>query len=602
MPLLTSQFVTCPVCNGFGRNDKNLVCKECGGLGMGTFIKNDFLYWGYLMTPAKIIVRQSRRIFDVIILILLAGVGLAGFVSLLLWLGGHAVAPSGQIYLGRLLTFWRKQDAKILFFWIGLLCLLFAYVRLQRGRERFRPVKILKYWQWQKLQKQIQNIPNNWRELRSFRTNFDVSQSLDNTLLAIVEQAYFLAAAHQHREVLPAHVLGVLLEPPEKLKKNRHSQMTAQFFSRLDIFQGKIVPKLKDALESLEKVPEEKIAEPVISRDLKRALIESYVIARTAGHQRVSGQDVIAPLLLYEPLLQRLTAELGLTHRQIAHALAWLNASEAAAHKKLRRTQRRRLYRRLQRATNATATPLLNHFCTDITDAIRAGRLGVHIERPAVLEKIFTAASMGKRQLILCGQRGSGRYETIEALAERIVNDDVPAVLRNKRIFVLDLQKLTAEGGDMPLEKKFLVVLNEALVAGDVILAMRDVSEDLWQTATQAPKLFFLATAEQLVNAMPEDIIALAEPDEDELFSILAAQAVGLEEERSVSFNYEALATAARAAKENSDGKSILNSAIEILKTAAQNAATEKAVTAPGVAKAISQKTGVPYTKILKNV
>jgi len=607
MPNLSSQFVICPKCNGRGRINDKLICNECGGIGLGTFIKNDFLYWGYDLTPQKIIVRQSRRIFDAIVLTLLTATGAGGFVSLLLWLGANAVAPNGQMYLGQLLTFWREQDAKILFFWAGLLCLLFAYVRLRRAQERFRPVKLLKYWQWQKLQKQVQRVPNNWRELRSLRTNFDVAQSFDKVLLTILEQACVLAVVHGHREILPAHVLDVLLEPPAKLRKNKHSRAVTEFFTRLDIYHGKIVPKLKSAMESLEKTLPETYGTPVVSLELKKALIEGYVAARSNGHQRVVGQDVIAPLLIYGQLLQRLCDEFSLTPARIEHTVAWLNAAEIAARKKLRRyrRQRQRLYKRMQRATNAVATPLLNHFCTDITDAIRAGRLGVHIERPAALEKIFTAVSEGNRQLILAGERGSGRYETIEALAERIVNDDVPAALRNKKILVLDVDKLTAEGGEMPLEKKFLVVINEALIAGDIILTIRDISEELWRAAAQAQKLFFFTTAtEKFSPALAGCIIEVAQPNQDELFLILAAQAIAFEEEYTVLFNYEALATAARAAGERQEGESVLNGAIEILKTTAQQAAAtaEKKISAPTVAKAISQKTGVPYTKILKAV
>ena len=147
MSNLSSQFVTCPKCNGVGKTAANLVCNECGGIGLGTFIKNDFLYWGYDLTPAKIIVRQSQLIFDYVLDIIFLIAGAGGIISLGWWLNQNAVAANHKIYFGTLVSLWGGKHGLILYFWVGLLFLSFSWYRFQRRREKHPPVKILTYRQ-----------------------------------------------------------------------------------------------------------------------------------------------------------------------------------------------------------------------------------------------------------------------------------------------------------------------------------------------------------------------------------------------------------------------------------------------------------------------
>ena len=96
--------------------------------------------------------------------------------------------------------------------------------------------------------------------------------------------------------------------------------------------------------------------------------------------------------------------------------------------------------------------------------------------------------------------------------------------------------------------------------------------------------------------------IELAEPAGNILIQILASNAVALEQEYKVNFNYEALAVVAQAAKNHQSGEVLPGKAVRLLRQAAKSCAgaSDRNINADAAAKAIAGEVGMPYTKILK--
>src|SRR3989338_8587228 len=389
-----TQFITCYRCNGRGRSGAGRVCGECGGIGLGTFIKNDFFYWGYDILPAKIIIRQSQRVFDAVVLAALVLLGAYGLFSFFWWIAEWAVADTGQLYLGRILSFWGERDSRLLFFWLGLICLVFACFRWRRVLGRSQKVKLWRYSQLQKIKQQVQRVPNNWRELRFFRAKHDVSKSYDKDLIAIIERAYVLADSFRHRELLPLHIVVTLLNSEKKSQKSKQLQTVKEFFGRLDIHHGKVMPKLKAALEDLEQVSfsggSRTKQVTLLSQEVKKCLTEGYFEAQEHKHERGQILDIITPLLANGPFLLKLCDDLGITQPQVERTVSWLVLQTRPA-REIYRRQRERWRHQLRRATNAVATPVLNHFCAGMNEAARAGKNGLTVERAGVLREIFSS-------------------------------------------------------------------------------------------------------------------------------------------------------------------------------------------------------------------
>ena len=81
-----------------------------------------------------------------------------------------------------------------------------------------------------------------------------------------------------------------------------------------------------------------------------------------------------------------------------------------------------------------------------------------------------------KNNPCLVGEAGVGKTAVVEAFSKKIVRGEVPDILRNKRIFALDLTALLAGAkyrGDF--EERFKSCLDEAASAGNVILFIDEI-------------------------------------------------------------------------------------------------------------------------------
>ena len=118
------------------------------------------------------------------------------------------------------------------------------------------------------------------------------------------------------------------------------------------------------------------------------------------------------------------------------------------------------------------STPTLNQFGADLTKQAREGKLDPVIGRKDEIERVIQILSRRtKNNPCLTGEPGVGKTAVIEGLAEKIVLNDVPELLRNKRIVTLDITSMIAGAkyrGDF--EERIKKCLNEVKKVGDVIL------------------------------------------------------------------------------------------------------------------------------------
>ncbi len=87
----------------------------------------------------------------------------------------------------------------------------------------------------------------------------------------------------------------------------------------------------------------------------------------------------------------------------------------------------------------------LGTFGTDLTARAKAGTLDPVIGRDAQIERMVTILSRRtKNNPVLIGEPGVGKTAIVEGLAQRIVHEDVPDYLLDKRIIQLDLAAMIA--------------------------------------------------------------------------------------------------------------------------------------------------------------
>ncbi|RME40584.1 MAG: ATP-dependent Clp protease ATP-binding subunit [Planctomycetota bacterium] len=117
-------------------------------------------------------------------------------------------------------------------------------------------------------------------------------------------------------------------------------------------------------------------------------------------------------------------------------------------------------------------TPALDSFGRDLTEIARQGKLDPVIGRTREIERLIQIlCRRQKNNPVLLGEAGVGKTAIVEGLAQRIVSGDIPELLADKRIVVLDLAMMVAGTKYRgQFEERIKAVMNEVRRAGNVIL------------------------------------------------------------------------------------------------------------------------------------
>ena len=114
----------------------------------------------------------------------------------------------------------------------------------------------------------------------------------------------------------------------------------------------------------------------------------------------------------------------------------------------------------------------LKEFGTDLTQKARDGKLDPVIGRAGEIERVMQILSRRqKNNPLLIGEPGVGKTAVAEGLAQLIVSNQVPDILRGKRLLTLDVSALVAGSkyrGEF--EDRLKKCIKEVKEAGDIIL------------------------------------------------------------------------------------------------------------------------------------
>ncbi len=119
---------------------------------------------------------------------------------------------------------------------------------------------------------------------------------------------------------------------------------------------------------------------------------------------------------------------------------------------------------------------VLERYCQNITDLAKKGKLDPVIGRHEEIRRVIQILSRRtKNNPVLIGEPGVGKTAIIEGIAQRIVNNDVPESLKNKKIYALDLGLLIAGAKYQgEFEDRLKSVLKEIEESGDSIILFID--------------------------------------------------------------------------------------------------------------------------------
>lgn len=140
---------------------------------------------------------------------------------------------------------------------------------------------------------------------------------------------------------------------------------------------------------------------------------------------------------------------------------------------------------RPERKTN-TFGGEIEKYGVNLTQKAREGKIDPVIGRKKEIDKIIQVLSRRtKNNPVLIGEPGVGKSAVVEGLAQAIVNNQVPDLLKNKIVFSLDLASMVAGSkyrGDF--EERLKNAINEVRGNGNVILFIDEIHQIVGAGAT----------------------------------------------------------------------------------------------------------------------
>jgi ATP-dependent Clp protease ATP-binding subunit ClpB len=232
-----------------------------------------------------------------------------------------------------------------------------------------------------------------------------------------VVRAQEVAQKHDNPEILPLHVLSALLAETEGVV----GPLLQKSGVRLDRIKQIV-------LDELERLPKATGTQLGMARSTNDVFAQAQKEADRLKDEYVSTEHLVLALTQVKSEAREILAEQGVKYNDLLNALKDVRGGQRVTDQNPEEK-----YQALQR------------YGRDLVEMARQGKIDPVIGRDEEIRRCMQVlARRTKNNPVLIGEPGVGKTAIVEGMAIRLLNGDVPAVLKDKKIIALDMGALIA--------------------------------------------------------------------------------------------------------------------------------------------------------------
>ncbi|MGD1817971.1 MAG: ATP-dependent chaperone ClpB [Pleomorphochaeta sp.] len=272
-------------------------------------------------------------------------------------------------------------------------------------------------------------------------------ESMTIKMREAIQAAGSIANENGNPQITTEHIVLAMLNAEEGL--------LAPLFEKIGVAPRLVIDVVTQRIEKLPKAYGGNTAQ-TLSQEASNILFEAEKESQKFKDEYISTEHFLLALLNTDCNLKEDLTKLGVNRNNVMESLKDIRGSQ-----------------RITSNDPESRYKSLDKYCRDITKLARSGKLDPVIGRDEEIRRIMQVLSRRtKNNPVLIGEPGVGKTAIVEGLANRIISNDVPDSLQNKRVLSLDMGALLAGAkyrGEF--EERFKAVINDITNSdGSIIL------------------------------------------------------------------------------------------------------------------------------------